>query len=112
MEMSEALSSVLVLAVLFLVVGVFIRVSIGLRRGGGSLTTTSLGATDGFLNKEKSKAAETIVNENAGKKFEAQQSAGQKTVDLVTGRNELSEGTRARDGTSLPAREARVSRHI
>jgi hypothetical protein len=29
-----------------------------------------LGATDGFLTHEKSKAAETIVNENAAKKFD------------------------------------------
>jgi hypothetical protein len=29
-----------------------------------------MGATDGFLTKDKSRAAETIVNENAGKKFQ------------------------------------------
>jgi hypothetical protein len=33
-----------------------------------------LGATDELLNKERSKAAEKIVNENAGKKFEEQSS--------------------------------------
>jgi parvulin-like peptidyl-prolyl isomerase len=33
-----------------------------------------LGSTDHFLTKEKSKAAETIVDENAGKKFESQAS--------------------------------------
>jgi hypothetical protein len=53
--------------VLLLVVTAFVRVSMRLRRGGGSLTTTVLGATDGFLSQEKSKAAEIIVDRNAGK---------------------------------------------
>jgi len=70
MESSEALPLLVATAVLVAVIGVFIRMSVRLRRGGGSLTTTVLGATDGFLTKDKSKAAETIVNENAGKKFE------------------------------------------
>jgi len=34
------------------------------------MTTTVLGATDAFLTQDRRKAAETIVNENAGKKFE------------------------------------------
>ena len=72
--MSDALSFILVAAILILVIGIFVRVSVGLRRGGGSLTTIVLGATDEFLTKEKRKAAETIVNENAGKKFEEQSS--------------------------------------
>jgi hypothetical protein len=59
-----------VLLVLILIIVVFVRISMRLRRGGGSLTTTVLGATDEFLTHEKSKAAETIVDENAGKKFE------------------------------------------
>lgn len=62
------LASVLILLVV--VIGTFIRICVRLRRGGGSLTTTVLGATDGFLTHEKSKAAETIVNENAAKKFD------------------------------------------
>jgi hypothetical protein len=67
---SEALSLLSILGLLIVVVGIFIRICVGLRRGGGSLTTIVLGATDGFLTHERSKAAETIVNENAGKKFE------------------------------------------
>ncbi|HEV8538658.1 MAG TPA: hypothetical protein VGR15_07005 [Bacteroidota bacterium] len=47
-----------------------------IRRGGGSLTTIVLGATDEFLTTERSKAAEIIVNQNAGKKLEAQGSEG------------------------------------
>jgi hypothetical protein len=35
-----------------------------------------LGTTDGFLTQDKSKAAETIVNENAGKKLEDQKTEG------------------------------------
>lgn len=68
--MADIFSIAFLAVVLVLVVFVFVRISIGLRRGGGSLTTAVLGATDGFLTQEKSKAAETIVNENAGKKFE------------------------------------------
>jgi NAD kinase len=58
-----------VFVLLIVVVGTFIRICAKLRRGGGSLTTIVLGATDGFLTHEKSKAVETIVNENVGKKF-------------------------------------------
>ena len=68
--MNDLLISVFVLALLVLVIGTFIRICVRLRRGGGSLTTIVLGATDGFLTHDRSKAAETIVNENAGKKFE------------------------------------------
>ena len=70
MDSSETFSLTFVAVVLALAVGIFIRISVRLRRGGGSLTTAVLGATDEFLTKERSKAAETIVNENAGKKFE------------------------------------------
>lgn len=70
MHTSETLSLVVVAVVLIAVVGAFVRISIRLRRGGGSLTTVVMGTTDGFLTKDKSRAAETIVNENAGKKFQ------------------------------------------
>ncbi len=68
--MNDLLTLVLALVLLMVVIGIFIRICIKLRRGGGSLTTIVLGATDGFLTHDRSKAAETIVNENAGKKFE------------------------------------------
>lgn len=73
--MSETFPLVVVAVLLFLVVGIFVRISSRLRRGGGSLTTVVLGATDEFLTKDRSKAAETIVNENAGKKSECQSSS-------------------------------------
>jgi hypothetical protein len=68
--MNDLLTLLFALLLLVVVIGIFIRICIRLRRGGGSLTTIVLGATDGFLTHERSKAAETIVNENAGKKFE------------------------------------------
>jgi hypothetical protein len=67
---NELLSLVFILVLLIAIIGTFIRICVRLRSGGGSLTTIVLGATDGFLTHEKSKAAETIVDENAGKKFE------------------------------------------
>ena len=73
--MNDVLTFVILLAVLVLVTGIVIRICVKLRRGGGSLTTIVLGATDGFLTHDKSKAAETIVDENAGKKFEQLPSA-------------------------------------
>ena len=68
--MNDLLTLLFALVLLAVVIGIFIRICVKLRRGGGSLTTIVLGATDGFLTHERSKAAETIVNENAGKKFE------------------------------------------
>lgn len=65
-------SLIVVTVILCAVVWIFIRISLRLRRGGGSMTTVVLGATDEFLTEDRKKAAETIVNENAGKKFEDQ----------------------------------------
>ena len=76
--MNDILTLLFCLAILVIVIGVLIRICIKLRRGGESLTTIVLGATDGFLTHEKSKAAETIVDENAGKKFEQLPSTGPK----------------------------------
>ena len=76
MELFDTLTLLFLLGLLVIVTGLFIRISMRVRRRGGSLTTIVLGATDGFLTSEKSKAAETIVNENAGKKLEEQKSAG------------------------------------
>jgi len=67
---SDILALIVVFVLLIVVIGGFIRICVKLRRGGGSMTTTVLGATDAFLTQDRRKAAETIVNENAGKKFE------------------------------------------
>ena len=52
----------------------FIRISRKLRKGGGSLTTTMLGATDLFYDTEKKNAVRQIVEIKAGKKQEEQSS--------------------------------------
>lgn len=78
MDLTDIFAIAIVLVLLVAIVGIFVRISVGLRRGGGSLTTTVLGATDEFLTKEKSKAAETIINENAGKTFEDQKTSESK----------------------------------
>jgi len=63
--------SLILVAVLFIVIFVImIALYFRLKRGGGSMTTIALGATDEFLNKDRLRAAETIVNENAGKNFD------------------------------------------
>ncbi len=75
MAATDTMALIVVAAVLCLVIVTFVRISIRLRRGGGSLTTVVLGATDEFLTEDKKRAAETIVNENAGKRFEEQSSS-------------------------------------
>jgi len=67
---NDLLTLLFALVLLLVVISIFIRICIKLRRGGGSLTCVVLGATDAFLTHDRRKAAETIVNENAGKKFE------------------------------------------
>jgi hypothetical protein len=73
--MSDSFTLVILGVLLLLVTGIFVRISSRLRKGGGSLTAVVLGATDEFLTNDRSKAAETIVNENAGKKLEGQSSS-------------------------------------
>ena len=71
--MSNEWSTVLV--PLLVVIGVLVLVAfIGrrVRRGGGSMTTIAMGATDEFLSKDQSKAVETVVDQNAGKRQEDQ----------------------------------------
>ncbi len=71
--MTNDLTAILIVAAIIIaVVFIFIRITIMLRKRGGSLTTLVLGATDEFLIKDKSKAAETIVDLKAGKKMEEQ----------------------------------------
>jgi hypothetical protein len=77
--MIEALQDLALVVVLIVIAAVLLRIVIRIRQGGGSMTTIMLGATDEFLTEEKRRAAETIVNENAGKKFEAQQSGEPQT---------------------------------
>ncbi len=68
-------SIIFALSIVGLVIIIFIRIAIRIRRKGGSVTTLVLGASDEFLIKDKSKAAETIVDLKASKKLEEQSSA-------------------------------------
>ena len=53
---------------IMLAIIIFIHVSNKLRKGGGSLTTLMLGATDLFYNKEKRAAVSQIVEMKSEKK--------------------------------------------
>jgi len=55
---------------IFLILFIFIKIEIRLRKHGGSMTTTMLGSTYEFLNKDKREAAEEIVEMKANKKLE------------------------------------------
>jgi hypothetical protein len=79
---SDTFSLLALFLILLLVIGFFIRITVRVRRGGGSLTTIALGATDAFLNKDRRKAAEVIVNQNAGKMLDAQGSEGPNNLDV------------------------------
>jgi hypothetical protein len=60
--------------VLIAAIFIFIHISRKLRKGGGSLTTTMLGATDLFYDKEKKNAVSQILEMKTGKKQEEQSS--------------------------------------
>ena len=64
----------LALIILLAAIFIFIRISQNLRRGGGSLTTTMLGATDLFYDKEKKNAVRQIIEMKSGTKQEEQSS--------------------------------------
>ena len=51
----------------------------------GSMTSTVLGANDLLYTREQSKAAEVIVDQNAGKKMEEQSSEDPKDKNVDTG---------------------------
>ncbi len=76
--MPDTLPLIFVFVAVVAVVAIFVAITARLRRGGGSMTTVALGATDAFLTQERRRAAETIVNENAGKKFVDQASGDPK----------------------------------
>ena len=74
----DALTILLVMLVLLAVIGVFVYISVRVRKGGGSMTTMVLGATDEFLSRDNKAAAETIVEINAGNKAEERNAEGKK----------------------------------
>lgn len=70
MELEETFPLILAAVALVVVVALFVRICIRLRRGGGSLTTIGLGTTYEFMTRDRRKASNTILNMNAGKKLE------------------------------------------
>ena len=74
MSSDDVLSFLLIIIILALFFYIFIKVSRSLRKGGGSMTTVSLGATDAFYHKEKKETMAEIVNRKADKKLEEKES--------------------------------------
>ena len=72
----DILYIVLAFVLLLAVVLIFIRITVKVRRGGGSMTTLMHGASDGFYNKDKKKAIEYTTEQKAGKKM-SEQSSGE-----------------------------------
>jgi len=70
----DILYIVLAFGLLLAAVLIFIRISVKVRRGGGSMTTLMHGAVDGFYNKDKKKAIEYTTEQKAGKKMSEQSS--------------------------------------
>lgn len=71
---NDVLNLIVLSTVLMIVIVVFIRIAIRLRKYGGSLTTTMFAATYEFLNNDKRKAVKEIVNMKTNKKTEEQKS--------------------------------------
>jgi hypothetical protein len=67
---NDTLSLIIVVSILLLVIIVFIRIAVNLRKYGGSQTTTMFASTYEFLNKDKREAVEEIVEMKANKKME------------------------------------------
>ena len=64
-----------ILLFLCVVIAIFIKISMKIRRGGGGMTQALLGSTYELHNKDRQKAIETIVEHKAGKKMEEQESS-------------------------------------
>ena len=71
---NDTLNLIVLSLILIMVIALFIRIAIRLRKYGGSLTTTMFAATYEFLNSDKRKAVKEIVEMKANKKMEGQES--------------------------------------
>ena len=71
---NDTLSLIIVASILLLVIIVFIRIAVNLKKYGGSQTTTMFASTYEFLNKDKREAVEEIVEMKANKKMEKEAS--------------------------------------
>jgi len=66
------LIAVFALAVIIFLCLMFAKYCIRLRKTGGTMTTTVHGALDSFYHKEKKKAVEMVVEQQAHKKMDEQ----------------------------------------
>lgn len=76
--MMETLGLLIAFIVLIVIITVFIRVCLRIRKGGGSLVCTSFGAVDELLDKDRKKAVKEIIEERAGKKVKEKDSSDPK----------------------------------
>ena len=70
----EVLAYLIALVFLIVIIVILVKSSQGPLRGGGNTTMMMLGTMDAIFDNEKKKAAEVIVELNAGKEFEGQSS--------------------------------------
>jgi hypothetical protein len=70
MQLRDVLPLVTAVATIAVIVTLFVRIAIRLRRRGGSLTTVGFGATYELMNRDRRRASETVLDMNAGKKRE------------------------------------------
>ena len=66
----ETFELILLLIVLIVIIILFVRVTLRIRKYGGSLTTTMISSMYDFSNKDKRNAIEQIIETRANKKME------------------------------------------
>jgi uncharacterized membrane protein len=71
---SDTFSLLFVIILFFVVIIGFVRISMRVRKHGGSMATTMHAATYEFLSKDNRAAIEQVVEVNANKKMEEQES--------------------------------------
>lgn len=71
------LKVIFVLGPVLAILGIFLMAGRNARKkGAGGMSTTTVGATYNMLNEDKKRAAEIVVQQNAGAKLEEQSSDG------------------------------------
>ena len=75
MNVTEGILIVVLLAILAFI---FIKITMNVRRKGGSMASTVYGAVDEFLTTDRKKAIEVVVNKIANKKMEEKTSSDPK----------------------------------
>jgi len=63
------------LGLLVIIIYLFIRIALRIRKTGGTMSTTVHGALDAFYNHDKKRAAQVVVDVQAHKKMDEQASA-------------------------------------